>query len=72
MEGINEINELGKVLILVIALLIIWIVLRKIGKKKNKRAFGSPSMRHLQKRFLRGEISKEEFEKQKEKLKQEE
>ncbi|MFO8235207.1 MAG: hypothetical protein R6U04_07380 [Bacteroidales bacterium] len=71
MEEINELHELGKLLILVIVLLIIWIVLRKLGKKKKKRAFGSPSMRHLQKRFMRGEISKEEFEKQKEKLSQE-
>jgi len=68
MLEITEINELLKIIGLVIGLLIIWLALRKLGKKKKRRKFRSPSRRHLRNQFLRGEISKEEYEKQKKDL----
>ena len=71
MPEINEINELIKIIGLAIGLLIIWLLLRNLGKKKKGRTFHSLSKRNLRNRYLRGEISKEEYDKQKKNLPEE-
>jgi uncharacterized membrane protein len=64
-------SEVTQIVGLALGLLIIWLLLRNIGKKKKGRKFGSLSKRNLRNRYLRGEISKEEYEKQKKKVKRE-
>jgi uncharacterized membrane protein len=60
-------NDLTVTLGLIVVLLVAWIFLRRMGKR-DKRTFRSTSMRHLRQRYLRGEISDEEYEKQKKDL----
>jgi uncharacterized membrane protein len=64
----EEVNDLTITLGLIVALLIAWLFLRRMGKRE-KRTFKSTSLRNLRQRYLRGEISDEEYEKQKEALK---
>jgi uncharacterized membrane protein len=63
----NEGSDLMITLGLIIALLILWMLLRRMGKR-GKRTFRSTSLRHLRRRYLNGEISDEEYEKQKKDL----
>jgi uncharacterized membrane protein len=71
MFDFKEFSEVTQIVGLAIGLLLIWLLLRNIGKKKKGRKFGSLSDRNLRNRYLRGEISKEEYEKQKKKVKRE-
>jgi len=64
----EEVNDLTITLGLIVGLLIAWLFLRRMGKRE-KRTFKSTSLRNLRQRYLRGEISDEEYEKQKEALK---
>lgn len=63
----NEGSDLEVTLGLIIALLIVWMLLRRMGKR-GKRTFRSTSLRNLRRRYLNGEISDEEYEKQKKDL----
>ncbi|HKL37726.1 MAG TPA: SHOCT domain-containing protein [Bacteroidales bacterium] len=63
----GEMNDLTITLGLIVVLLIAWIFLRRMGKR-DKRSFRSTSLRNLRQRYLRGEISDEEYEKQKKDL----
>lgn len=66
----GEMNDLTLTLGLIVVLLIAWIFLRRMGKR-DKRSFRSASLRNLRQRYLRGEISDEEYEKQKSDLEEE-
>ncbi|MBS3807100.1 MAG: SHOCT domain-containing protein [Bacteroidales bacterium] len=66
----GEMNDLTLTLGLIVVLLIAWIFLRRMGKR-DKRSFRSTSLRNLRQRYLRGEISDEEYEKQKSDLEEE-
>lgn len=63
----GNMNDLTVTLGLIVVLLVAWIFLRRMGKR-DKRTFRSTSMRNLRQRYLRGEISDEEYEKQKKDL----
>jgi uncharacterized membrane protein len=63
----GEANDLTITLGLIVVLLIAWLFLRRMGKRE-KRTFKSTSLRNLRQRYLKGEISDEEYEKQKEEL----
>ena len=63
----NEESDLVITLGLIIALLILWMLLRRMGKR-GKRTFRSTSLRNLRRRYLNGEISDEEYERQKKDL----
>jgi len=63
----NEGSDLEITLGLIIALLIVWMLLRRMGRR-GKRTFRSTSLRNLRRRYLNGEISDEEYEKQKKDL----
>jgi len=63
----GEANDLTITLGLIVVLLIAWLFLRRLGKRE-KRSFKSTSLRNLRQRYLKGEISDEEYEKQKEEL----
>ncbi len=68
LDKIEILDEMGWMLLLIIILLIIWVFLRRIGKR-NKRNFRSPSLNHLRSRYLKGEIDDNEYEKQKQEIK---
>ena len=63
----NEDSDLLVTLGLIIALLIVWMLLRRMGRR-GKRTFRSTSLRNLRRRYLDGEISDEEYERQKKEL----
>lgn len=63
----NEDSDLVVTLGLIIALLILWMLLRRMGRR-GKRTFRSTSLRNLRRRYLDGEISDEEYERQKKEL----
>lgn len=63
----GNMNDLTVTLGLIVVLLVAWVFLRRMGKR-DKRTFRSTSMRNLRQRYLRGEISDEEYEKQKKDL----
>jgi len=63
----GEVNDLTITLGLIVVLLIAWVFLRRMGRRE-KRTFKSTSLRNLRQRYLKGEISDEEYEKQKEEL----
>ncbi len=63
----NKESDLVITLGLIIALLIVWMLLRKMGRR-GKRTFRSTSLRNLRRRYLDGEISDEEYERQKKEL----
>ena len=63
----GEANDLTVTLGLIVVLLIAWLFLKRMGKRE-KRTFKSTSLRNLRQRYLKGEISDEEYEKQKEEL----
>jgi uncharacterized membrane protein len=63
----NEDSDLVVTLGLIIALLIVWMLLRRMGRR-GKRTFRSTSLRNLRRRYLDGEISDEEYERQKKEL----
>jgi uncharacterized membrane protein len=60
-------SDLVITLVLIFVLLVIWMLLRQFGKRE-KRTFRSTSLRSLRKRYLEGEISDEEYERQKKHL----
>jgi uncharacterized membrane protein len=64
----NEESDLVITLALIIALLVVWMLLRRMGRR-GKRTFRSTSLRDLRRRYLNGEISDEEYERQKKELK---
>jgi len=64
---IEILQELQWTIILIIGLLIVWIFLRRMGKK-HKRTFRSTSVSHLRQRFINGEISEEEYWRRKDEL----
>jgi len=66
----GEMSDLTLTLGLIVVLLIAWIFLRRMGKR-DKRSFRSTSLRNLRQRYLKGEISDEEYEKQKSDLQEE-
>jgi uncharacterized membrane protein len=66
----NKESDLVVTLGLIIALLIVWMLLRRMGRR-GKRTFRSTSLRNLRRRYLDGEISDEEYEKQKKELTEE-
>ncbi|MGM0497648.1 MAG: hypothetical protein ACQESJ_06995 [Bacteroidota bacterium] len=66
-EKFEALGELGWMVLLIIILLIIWLFLRRIGKR-DRRNFRSPSLKHLRSRYLKGQIDEEEYEKQKEEI----
>ncbi|MCF8335836.1 MAG: SHOCT domain-containing protein [Bacteroidales bacterium] len=66
-QGNNEGSDLVVTMALIIGLLIVWMLLRRMGKR-GKRTFRSTSLRNLRQRYLRGEISDEEYERQKKDL----
>jgi len=66
----GEMNDLTITLGLIVVLLIAWIFLRRMGKR-DKRSFRSTSLRNLRQRYLKGELSDEEYEKQKKDLEEE-
>ncbi len=63
----GNMNDLTVTLGLIVVLLVAWIFLRRMGKR-DKRTFRSTSMRNLRQRYLKGEISDEEYDKQKKDL----
>jgi uncharacterized membrane protein len=63
----GDANDLTITLGLIVVLLIAWLFLKRMGKRE-KRTFKSTSLRNLRQRYLNGEISDEEYEKQKEEL----
>lgn len=63
----GEMDDLTITLGLIVVLLIAWIFLRRMGKR-DRRTFRSTSLRNLRQRYLQGEISDEEYEKQKKDL----
>lgn len=63
----DEGSDLVITLALIIALLIVWMLLRRLGKR-GVRTFRSTSLRNLRRRYLNGEISDEEYEEQKKDL----
>lgn len=63
----NEGSDLEITLLLIIALLVVWMLLRRMGKR-GKRTFRSTSLRNLRRRYLSGEISDEEYDRQKKEL----
>jgi len=63
----GEMNDLSITLGLIVVLLIAWVFLRRMGKR-DRRTFRSTSLRNLRQRYLKGEISDEEYEKQKKDL----
>ena len=67
----DEGSDLAVTFALIVALLVVWLILRRIGKR-GKRTFKSTSLRNLRRRYLNGEISDEEYEKQKQELTDEE
>lgn len=64
----NSMTELSRMLIILIILLIIWVLLRQMGRRRKKRAFKSTSLGNLRERYLRGDISDMEYDKQKKDL----
>ncbi|MFP4365569.1 MAG: SHOCT domain-containing protein [Bacteroidales bacterium] len=65
---VNGMPELSKMLIIIIILIIVWGFLRQMGKRREKRAFKSTSLGNLRERYLRGDISDDEYDKQKKDL----
>ena len=63
----GEMNDLTVTLGLIAVLLVAWLFLRRMGRRE-KRTFKSTSLRNLRQRYLRGEISDEEYESQKKDL----
>ena len=64
----DGINDLQTFIIIIVVLLILWVGLRQMGRKRKRRAFRSTSLGNLRRRYVQGEISEEEYEKQKKKL----
>lgn len=60
----NAESDLVITLALIFALIIVWMVLRRMGKR-DKRTFKSTSLRNLRQRYLKGEIDDKEYESQK-------
>lgn len=67
LDKFETLGEMGWMILLIIILLIIWLFLKRIGKR-HKKNFRSPSLNHLRSRYLKGEIDDEEYEKQKEEI----
>ncbi len=66
----GDMNDLTMTLGLIVVLLVAWLFLRRMGKR-DKRTFRSTSLRNLRQRYLRGEITDEEYERQKKDFEQE-
>ncbi len=59
------IGDLQTTIIIIMVLVILWVVLRQTGRKRKKRGFRSTSLSNLRQRFIQGDISEEEYQKQK-------
>jgi uncharacterized membrane protein len=68
LENLEILEGMGGMVGLIVVLLILWLLLRKMGKR-NKRQFRSPSLNHLRSRYLKGEIDDDEYERQKNEIK---
>jgi uncharacterized membrane protein len=68
LEDFEILDGMGGMILLIIVLLTLWLLLKKMGKR-NKRQFRSPSLNHLRTRYLKGEIDEDEYEKQKNEIK---
>ncbi len=62
------IGDLQTTIIIIVILLILWVGLRQMGHKRKRRSFRSTSLASLRKSYINGEISEEEYEKQKKDL----
>ena len=62
------IGDLQTTVIIIVVLLILWVLLRQTAMKRKRRSFRSTSLSHLRQRYIKGEISDEEYEKQKKDL----
>ncbi len=62
------INALQTTIIIIVVLLILWVGLRQMGRGRKRRTFRSTSLGNLRKRYVKGEISEEEYERQKKDL----
>jgi uncharacterized membrane protein len=65
------VTDLTSIIVIIIALLILWILLKQMGRQKKRRSFRSTSLGHLRQRYARGDISDEEYEKQKKEFEKE-
>ncbi len=61
-------DDFTTTIIIIVVLLILWVGLRQMGRKRKRRAFKSTSLGNLRRRYVQGEISEEEYEKQKKDL----
>jgi uncharacterized membrane protein len=59
------ITDLTATIIIILVLLVFWVLLKQMGRKRKRRSFRSISPGDLRERYLRGEISPEEYEAQK-------
>lgn len=65
-KGITD--DFTTTIIIIVVLFILWVGLRQMGRKRKRRAFKSTSLGNLRRRYVQGEISEEEYEKQKKDL----
>jgi uncharacterized membrane protein len=63
--NIGGITDLFAIIIIILVLLIFWMLLKKMGGKRKSRSFRSISSGDLRERYIRGEISRKEYEAQK-------
>ena len=63
------VTDLTTILVIIIALLIFWILLKQMGRQRKRRSFRSTSLGHLRQRYARGDVSEEEYDRQKKELK---
>jgi uncharacterized membrane protein len=59
------IGDLQTTVIILVLLLLVWVLLRQRGQNRPRRSFRSTSLGNLRKRYLQGEISEEEYEREK-------
>jgi uncharacterized membrane protein len=59
------IGDLQTTVLILVLLLVVWVLLRQRGQKRPRRSFRSTSLGNLRKRYLQGEISEEEYEREK-------
>lgn len=59
------ITDLTTTIIIILVLLVFWMLLKHMGGKRKSRSFRSISPGDLRERYLRGAISRKEYEAQK-------
>ena len=64
------ISDLTTTIIIILVLLVFWMLLKQMGRKRKRRSFRSISARDLRERYLRGDISPEEYEAEKKRFEQ--